>query len=127
LRNDGGGGGVPALEPNPLLALCEEAIVAGGALPSLNKQKNECSLSVYVLVRRIRIRIPDLYPCITYPGLDSDPNLFFSGFQDENKKYFFCLLTVGTFTSVFKENTTLRSHKIVEINNFLLVDGWIRT
>ena len=43
---------------------------------------------------------------------------------------FFCLLlTVGTFTSVFKDNKLLRSQKAVKIKlflNFLLVYGLIR-
>ncbi len=60
--------------------------------------------------------ITDLYP---------DTALFVGGFKDANKskyllKYFVCLLrTVGTFTTVFEYNKSLRNHKIIEIKVFL--------
>jgi hypothetical protein len=59
-------------------------------------------------------------------GSNPDPNpaLFaLGGFKDANKKYVFLPITVGTFTSVFKDNKSLRSYKVVETKVFLLVDG----
>jgi hypothetical protein len=61
----------------------------------------------------------DPYPRIRTTGdLDKDPALFFSGFQDGNKKYFFLVLfffaydlrycTVGTFTSDTKISSYYR-------------------
>ncbi len=52
---------------------------------------------------------------------DPDPALFVIGFQNANKIRFFAyyLLNVGTFTPVFKDNKSLRSHKRVEIEVFL--------
>jgi hypothetical protein len=58
------------------------------------------------------------------PDPDLDPTLFGTCFQDGNKNLvfslnYFCLfLTVGTFTLVFKDNKSLRSHKTVEIMFF---------
>jgi hypothetical protein len=51
-------------------------------------------------------------PWITIP----DPALFNSGFQDA---IFLLIISVGTFTSIFKDNKSLRSHKPVEIKVFL--------
>jgi hypothetical protein len=49
---------------------------------------------------------------------DPDPALFSSCFQMPTK--FVCsFITVGTFTSVFKDNKLLRRHKTVEIKVFL--------
>jgi hypothetical protein len=51
------------------------------------------------------------------PDPDPDPALFFSGFQEPTKiilslSFFaFYLVTVGTFTSVIKDNKLLRNHK----------------
>jgi hypothetical protein len=59
-------------------------------------------------------RVPNPRTCT----LDPDPDLFFDGFQDANKKYFlffFCFLLLGTLTSVSKDNQSLKSHKTVEI------------
>jgi len=55
---------------------------------------------------------------------DPDPALFVSGQQKMNfmLRTFCLLLTLGTFTTVLKENMPLRSHKTVEIRvslNFL--------
>jgi hypothetical protein len=83
----------------------------------------------------IRIRIVGSVHWITDPDPAPDPALFVNDFQDANKtkKIFlkFCLLhTVGsTFTPVFKDNKSLKSHKTVEIKvflYFLLVDGRTR-
>jgi hypothetical protein len=64
---------------------------------------------------------------------DPDPALFDGGFQDANKKFFRLLLFEGTFTSVFKNKKTYRSHKTLptylEIKvflPFLLNNGRIR-
>jgi hypothetical protein len=61
---------------------------------------------------------------------DPDPLLSFSGLQDEKKSFLaYYLGTVGTFTSVFKDNMLLRSHKTVRIQGFSLLmlnDGWVR-
>ncbi len=48
-----------------------------------------------------------------------DPALFSGGFQDANKKFFCLLLTVGTFTAIFKDNELSKVHKTVEIKGFL--------
>jgi hypothetical protein len=54
---------------------------------------------------------------------DPDPPLFFSDFQDANKKHFFNVFlacyTVGIFTSLFKDNKLTRSHRTVEIKTSL--------
>jgi hypothetical protein len=50
------------------------------------------------------------------PNIVPDPGPAHSvgGFRDANQ--FFCLLlTVGTFKTVFKDNKSLRSHKVFEI------------
>ncbi len=61
---------------------------------------------------------------------DPDPALFFSGFQEPTKTilslsfFAYYLITVGTFTSVFKDKLS-RSHKTGKIKvsrNFWLVD-----
>ncbi len=67
---------------------------------------------------------------------DPDPEFCGSGFQDANKNYFFrslslvcLLLTIGSLTSVFKDNMSLRSHKRVDtwfILIFLLANGRIQ-
>jgi hypothetical protein len=84
------------------------------------------------ILRQIQIQILGSVQWITDPDLA----LFVHSFQDPIKMLvfyvFFCfLLSAGTFTSVFKDNTLLRSHKTLEIksfHNFMLVDGkiWIQ-
>ncbi len=61
-------------------------------------------------------------PWIRTLDLDPDPALHVTVFQETDKKYrkCFCLFTVGTFTSVFKDSKLLRSHKTVEIINKLI-------
>jgi hypothetical protein len=74
----------------------------------------------------VTFRILGSVHCITEPDLA----LFITGIQDAKKKnyikilsffayyrYFHC--SVDAFTSVFKENNSLRSHKTVEIKVFL--------
>jgi hypothetical protein len=67
---------------------------------------------------------------ITDPYLDpaQDPDLQFSlvAVKMPTENIFFLILTVGTFTSFFKDNLSLRSHKTAELNVFLhffIVDG----
>jgi hypothetical protein len=66
---------------------------------------------------------------------DPDTALFFGDFQDANTKVKFCpkffcfFLSEGTFTSVFKDNKFLRSHKNCRnqgFSSFLHVVGLIR-
>ncbi len=70
-------------------------------------------------------RIQGSVHCINYPGLD--PALIFSGVQDANKKLFFSLvffcllLTVGVFTSVFKEDNSLRSQQNNTVKRFFII------
>ncbi len=61
---------------------------------------------------------------------DNNPALFISGFQDADKKRFFCLLlfkngTGYTFTSVWKDNKSLRSRQIPDLSKFfcLFMEG----
>jgi hypothetical protein len=56
---------------------------------------------------------------------DSDPS-FIIDFQDENKKLIktknYCILLFeGTFKSFFKDKKSQRSHKTVEIKDFLTI------
>jgi hypothetical protein len=59
--------------------------------------------------------------------MDPDPAIFTIDLQDANKKLiffkqFFCvLLFEGTFTSIFKDKKSKRSHKTVEIKVFLTI------
>jgi hypothetical protein len=74
---------------------------------------------------KLKVSVPD--PCRYLPDLQSAPldygfgsSPFFSCLQGDNKKSFFSylfylLLTVGTFTLVFKDNKLLRSNNTVEI------------
>jgi hypothetical protein len=60
---------------------------------------------------------PDPYP-------DADPAIFFMDLQDANKKpiflKLFCLLLFEvTFTSLFEDKKSKRSHKAVRIKVFL--------
>jgi hypothetical protein len=80
-------------------------------------------------IHDILIRILGSVFWITNP----DSSLFCSKFKDANKIEVILLIsscTVGTLTSVLKDNVSLRSHRTVEINGlilmFLLVDGSIR-
>ncbi len=94
------------------------------------------ALSLFLAVFRIR----DILLVVTFCvdpwicKLDMDPGILHLSavghYKNEFFSNFFCLvLTVGTLTSVFKDNMSLRSHKTVEIMDyliFLLVDGRIR-
>jgi hypothetical protein len=74
-------------------------------------------------VQGINVKSSVLDPWHFEMDRDSDPALFVSAFPDANKKL------VRTFTPVFKDNKSLRSHKTVIIKvflYFLLVDGQIR-
>ncbi len=58
------------------------------------------------------------------PAPEKNPALFVSGFMPNFlslslRAYY--LLSLGTFTSVFKDNKSLRSHKTVEIKFFCLL------
>jgi hypothetical protein len=54
--------------------------------------------------------------------MDPDPAIFVIDLQDANKKLFFCLLLFDViFTSFFKNKTSQRSHKTVEIKVFLFI------
>jgi hypothetical protein len=65
------------------------------------KRKGQIKAVFRIRVILIRIGILGSVLLIT----DPDPALFDSIFQDANKNYFLCLLfTVGTLTSVFKDN-----------------------
>ena len=80
---------------------------------------------------RVRPYLPSVFQCHfeTDPDpwirtLDLDPNLYpdpalhVTVFQETNKKYRKCfclLLTVGTFTSVFKDSKSLRCHKTKQL------------
>ncbi len=61
------------------------------------------------------------------PDSDPDPAIFVIDLQDANKKIinkikFFCLLLFeGTFTSVFKDKKSKRSHKTLGIIRFFLL------
>ncbi len=76
----------------------------------------------------IWIRILGYVLWITDPDLTPDRALLGIGFQDVNKMwdfFFFCLfLTVGTLTSVFKDNISWISHKTVEIFVYLNFYDW---
>ncbi len=77
----------------------------------------QCSGSVTFLLW-IWIRIVGSVHWMT----DPDPALFVRGFRDGNKKFVFFILDffiVCTFTTVFKDSKSLRSHKTVEIKVFL--------
>jgi hypothetical protein len=79
-----------------------------------------------------RIRIRASVQLDTYP----ERAFFIRGFQDTTKillsfKVFYLILTVGTFTSVYKDNRLSRSHKTAEVKvllSFLVVHEriWIR-
>jgi hypothetical protein len=61
------------------------------------------------------------------PDADPNPSIFIIDLQDANKKRifflkFFCIvLFEGTFTSFFKDKKSKRSHKTVEIKDFLTI------
>jgi hypothetical protein len=61
------------------------------------------------------------------PDVDPHPAVFIIGRQDANKKKrikkkFFCILLFeGTFTSFFKNKTSKRSHKTIEIKVFFFL------
>jgi hypothetical protein len=61
------------------------------------------------------------------PDTDADPSIFIIDLQDANKKpikkkNFSCILLFeSTFTSFFKEKTSKRSKKTVEIKVFLTI------
>ncbi len=65
----------------------------------------------------------DPYPDLN-PDADADPAIFINDLQDANKKLifikqFFCILLFeGTFTSLFKDKKSKRSHKTVELKAF---------
>jgi hypothetical protein len=65
----------------------------------------------------------DPYPDLD-PDEDADPAIFIIDLQDANKKlifikkFFSILLFEGTFTSLFKDKKSKRSHKTVEIKVF---------
>ena len=57
---------------------------------------------------------------------DPDPSIFIIDLQDANKKQIlkksFCILLFeGTFTSIFEDKKSKRSHKTVEIKVFLTI------
>jgi hypothetical protein len=60
------------------------------------------------------------------PDSNPDPAIFVEDLQDANKKlfkkkFFGLLLFEGTFTSVFKDKKSKRSHKTVGIKVFLTI------
>ncbi len=75
----------------------------------------------HLWIRDVLIRILILIPVHWFTDLDMDPALFLSGFQDANKFFSLLYSMVGTstFTSVYKDNKLVKSHKTVEIKVFL--------
>jgi hypothetical protein len=111
---------------------CRYVLLGRCVIPRLGTNSSETMIRYRYLfpVFRIRdvliwIRILGSVHCITDPY----PALYASGFQKPTKNNFFlkfsCLsFTLGTYTD-FKDGKSLRSHKKVEINFYLLYSyGW---
>jgi hypothetical protein len=79
------------------------------------------SANVNLIFSVIRNIVPD--PCHFAMDPDPDPcirTLDYGSGSCSFRQWLFCLLlTVGTFTLVFKDNKSLRSHKTVEVKVFL--------